>query len=89
MSDDRRVGSENALTAAMRALQRHGEQATLSMPSTAKQLFQSFRQALIKAVQEEVLLNGTFDVARLLRLTPGGRSGVLQHHGAGRSSDVG
>jgi hypothetical protein len=69
LSDDRRVGSENSLTAVMRALQLHGEQATLSLPATAKHLFQLFSRALNVAVQENVLLNAPYDVSRLLRLT--------------------
>jgi hypothetical protein len=67
LSDDRRVGSENALIVAMRALQLRGEQVTSPLPSTAKQLFQLFSRALHKAVHEEVLINGTYDVSRLLR----------------------
>lgn len=77
MSDDRRVESENALTAALRALQLQGERAT-PLPNTAKQLFQLFSQTLQKAVQEEVLINGAYDVSRLLRLTSGGRSGCSE-----------
>ena len=75
MADDRRVGSEHALTEAMQALQLRGEQLTSPLPGTASKLFQLFRQALHKAVHEEVLINGAYDVSRLLRLTPGGRSG--------------
>jgi hypothetical protein len=59
----------------MRALQLRGEQVASPLPSTAKQLFQLFSRALHKAVHEEVLINGAYDVSRLLRLTPGGRSG--------------
>ena len=75
MSAPRRIESENALTEAMRALQRRGEQVASPLPETAKQLFRLFRQALLKAVQEEVLINGTYQVSKLLRLTPGGRRG--------------
>ena len=75
MSDDRRVGSENALTTAMRELQLRGEETTPPLPHRAAELFRLFRQALNNAVREEVLLNGAYDVSRLLRLTPGGRGG--------------
>lgn len=75
MSDDLRVESENTLTAAMREFQLRGEQVPPRLPSTAKQLFQLFSRALHKAVREEVLVNGSYDVSRLLRLASGGRSG--------------
>lgn len=75
MPSDRRQGSENALTKAMRDLQLRGEQHGPMLPATAAELYQQFGRALRRAILDEALVNGEYDVGKLLRLTARSYSG--------------
>lgn len=75
MASDRKQGSEYALTKAMRDLQLRLEQNFPALPTTAAELRDQFGRVLRRAIRDEALVNGAFDVSQLLRLTEASRSG--------------
>jgi len=61
----------------MRELQLRLEQNVPALPATAVELHEQLGRVLRKAIRDEVLVNGVYDVGQLLRLTPASRSGDL------------
>jgi len=59
----------------MRDLQRRLEQDVPALPATAKELREQFGHVLRRAIRDEALVNGVYDVGKLLRLTEASRSG--------------
>jgi hypothetical protein len=73
--NDRRDGSVNALTKAMRELQLRLEHNVPVLPATAAELHDQFGRALRRAILDEALVNGVYAVGQLLRLSVASRSG--------------
>ena len=71
MPGDRRKGSENAFVRDLRDLQGRLELALRPLPVHARDLREDVASVLRRAVLSEVLRNGEYDVANLLRLSEG------------------
>jgi len=59
----------------MRDLQLRLEQNVPALPATAVELHEQFGRVLRRAILDEALVNGVYDVGQLLRLTVASRSG--------------
>jgi hypothetical protein len=76
LSSDRRRETEHKLTQAMLAMQARPSSTLPKLPTKASDLHGDLARILRRAILDDVLQNGAFQVGKLLQLSSPDRSGV-------------